>query len=180
MKIRLEVICLILLMAIVSSCQLDSSFARRNYTFELSDYKINHRKKIGQIKIEYFSKDSIAMNKWLKFLESSKSDTLKNQYVSNQLNLALWGQYVVPNMYLAGLGALPIGIGLDYFNLIEIIPPFTALTIMMLPTLIYGGYVIHTSLKYSRKITSLSKIIPEINETKYVYPLSRQFIKKSK
>ena len=180
MKIRLEVICVILLMAMFSSCQLDSSFARRNYTFELSDYKINHRKKIGQIKIEYISKDSVAMNKWIKFLELSKSDTLRNQYVSNQLNMALLGQYTVLNIYLAGLGALPFGIGLDYFNVIEIIPPFTAVSIMMLPTLIYGGYVIHTSLKYSRKVASLSKIIPEINETKYVYPFKRKFIKKSK
>lgn len=179
MKIHLTLIYFVFSLVVFSSCKPNTTIARRSYTYELSDYKINHRKKISQIKVDYISRDSVALNKWIFFLELSKSDTLRNKYMSLQLNDMIVSKNAILNLYGSGFVSLIIGASMDNSNLLYSLPQYISLPIIELPILAYGGYVLYYKIKYSIKAKPLIKSIPELNEIKYIYGLKPKFIKKS-
>lgn len=161
------------------SCSTSNNVIKYSHTFNLSDYKINHRKKVTEIKIDYLSLDSTSIKNMIGLIDKSKTDSLRNMLMSSYLNNILVGRRFIPNIYGAGLVSLIIGASMEELNLLMTLPQYVTLPIIELPILLYGTYAIYFRIKYNNQIKKLSKNIPEVIGLKIV-SLPVKFTKKSK
>lgn len=161
------------------SCSTSNNVIKYSHTFNLSDYKINHRKKITEIKIEYLSTDSNSIKNMIELIKRSKTDSLRNMYISSNLNNLLVSKNALLNLYGTGIVSLFIGVSMEELNLLMTLPQYVSFPVITLPLSLYYTYVMYHLIKYNKQSKILSKNISEVKELKNIYGFPMKYIKNS-